>query len=73
MSDLPENVTLEWLGRNILDLRRDVRSLKDDMSVVVAIMTRLNNAQSNHHSEMQALFDLHRELRKRVEKVEDAQ
>ena len=71
MSDLPENVTLEWLGRNILDLRRDVRSLKDDMSVVVAIMTRLNNAQSNHHGEIHALFDLHRELRRRVENLEE--
>ena len=73
MSDLPENVTLEWLGRRLLAQDRKLQALQDDVSVIVATLRRLDNAHADDREEMRPLFDLHRELRKRVETVEDAQ
>jgi hypothetical protein len=56
MGDLPDTVDLRWIGRTLLALR-------DDMTVMSAILRRLDNAHADHREEMRALFDLHRSLR----------
>ena len=42
MTDLPENVDLQWIGREILALRQDMadvksdlRAIRDDLSLLV--------------------------------------
>jgi hypothetical protein len=60
MTDLPENVDLQWVGRTLL-------SMRDDMAVMAAILRRLDNAQTDFRDEMRALFDIHRHLRGRVD------
>jgi hypothetical protein len=64
MTDLPENVDLQWIGRTLLAMR-------DDMTVMAAVLRRLDNAQTDFRDEMRALFDMHRQLRSRVDAVEE--
>jgi hypothetical protein len=40
--DLPDNVTLEWLGRTAIAVRDDVRSLRDDLDRLIVITRRLD-------------------------------
>lgn len=67
IDDIPENVDLQWIARNLLALRDEVRSLRDDFSVSVAILHRVDNNQASYREELRALFDLHRELRRRID------
>ena len=74
MSDLPDNVDLQWLGRTLIDFRqetrRDVRALRDDIGVMAAILRRVENSQVADREEWRGLFDAIRHLRDRVEAVE---
>ena len=31
MTDIPENVDLRWIARHLVELRRDVREIRDDV------------------------------------------
>jgi hypothetical protein len=71
LSDIPDNVDLGWVARTLLALRRDVQALRDDFGVAMAILHRVDNNQAAHRDEMRALFDLHRDLRARVDAMEN--
>jgi hypothetical protein len=68
--DIPDNVDLKWVARHLLALRGDVRALRDDVDVMAAILRRVDNNQTGYRDELRALFDLHRDLRGRVETIE---
>lgn len=74
MSDLPDNVDLQWLGRTLIDFRqetrRDIRALRDDIGVMAAILRRVENNQTSDREEWRGLFDAIRHVRDRVEAVE---
>ena len=70
MSEPPDNVDLNWIARNVFALRSDVRSLKDDMDVLSAILRRVDHNQTSFCEELPALFDPHR-LRECVAGLED--
>jgi hypothetical protein len=42
MTDLPESVTVEWLGRQFLAHRDDLRSLRGDMDMLIRLVTRID-------------------------------
>jgi hypothetical protein len=63
MSEIPDNVDLNWIRQTLLALR-------DDMKVMATIVRRLDNARTSFHDETRALFDLHRNLRERVDAIE---
>ena len=44
---LPDNVDLQWLGKAIIALQRDVRGLRDDIGVMAAILRRVENNQTS--------------------------
>jgi hypothetical protein len=74
ISDVPENVDLNWVARHLVALRREVRrdtqSLRDEIAVLSAIVRRVDNNQTAYRDELRALFDLHRDLRVRLETLE---
>ncbi len=70
MPDLPETVDLQWLARTLLSLQSDVRSLRDDMPVIAAVLNRLDSNQSALISEFRAVRSQHDRLRNRVEVLE---
>ncbi len=70
MTDIPDAVDLKWIARHLIALQGDVRALRDDLAVAAAILRRVDNNQAAYRDELSALFDLHRELRGRVETLE---
>lgn len=68
--DIPETVDFKWIARHILALHGDVRALRDEVDVMAAILRRVDNNQTSYRDELRALFDLHRNLRGRVENIE---
>jgi hypothetical protein len=39
MTELPENVTLDWLGRQFMAQRDDLRGLRTDMDMLIRLVT----------------------------------
>jgi hypothetical protein len=72
MIDIPENVDWKWIAHQIVATRNDTRALRDDFSIMVAIMRRVENSQISDREEWRGLFDSIRHLRERVEKLEEA-
>ena len=73
MTEVPDNVDLNWIARALVAMRRDLQSLRDDVSVIAAILRRVDNNQAAFREELRALYDLHRDLRARIEAVEGDQ
>ena len=43
MTDIPDNVDLQWIASHIVELRRDVRSVRDDMDRLIAIVRQMRD------------------------------
>jgi predicted nucleic acid-binding Zn-ribbon protein len=79
MTDAPENVDLQWIGRTLITIQRDMRDIRADLQVTredqrsmraqvdVVVMTLLRVERN-----MTALGDEMRELRNRINRLEDA-
>jgi hypothetical protein len=90
MSDeLPDNVDLRWLGRTLINLRRemhtelgsfsrDLSSMRDEMQgmreqmgVAIAGLLRVERNLSAVRQDIHVLFDADRDLRRRIEALEE--
>ena len=56
MTEVPENVDLNWIARTLVAMRRDTQSLRDDVSVLAAILRRVDNNQAAFREELRALY-----------------
>jgi hypothetical protein len=70
VSDLPDNVTLEWIGRELLGLRADVRSMRTDMDLLIRSVIRLDQSVDAMRADMRDLWLGQGELRRRIEALE---
>jgi hypothetical protein len=70
MTDIPQNVDLSWIARHLVAVRDDIRSLRDDVDIMPAILRRVDNNQTAYRDELRTLYDLHRDLRRRVDTIE---
>jgi len=70
VTEVSDNVDLTWIARNLVAARRDIQSLRDDVNVIAAILRRVDNDQAAFREELRAPFDLHRDLRGRLESIE---
>jgi hypothetical protein len=70
MTDLPDNIDLAWIGRQIIGLQRETRGLRDDIGVMAAILRRVENNQTADREEWHGLFDAIRHVRQRVDVLE---
>jgi hypothetical protein len=71
MTEVPENVDLQWIGKAILGRQRDMRGLRDDIGVMAAVLRRVENNQTSDRDEWRSLFDAIRHVRGRVEALEE--
>jgi len=70
MTDVPDNTDLNWIARTLVAMRRDLQSLRTDVDIVAAILRRVDDNQNAFREEARLLFDMHRDLRSRVDAVE---
>jgi len=75
--NIPDNVDLAWTARDIVGLReelhantRNLQMLRDDVDIMAAILRRVDNNQTAYREELRTLYELHRDLRIRVEAIE---
>jgi hypothetical protein len=73
VTEVPDNVDLNWIARTLVAMRRDTQSLRDDVSVLAAILRRVDNNQAAFREELRDLYEPHRDLRARIETIEGDQ
>ena len=71
MTDVPENIDLNWIGRRLVALQDDSCALRSDMDMLVRIVVRLDNTVNALREDVRALWSSQRDLRQRLEAVED--
>ena len=72
MTDLPENITLEWIGRELIALRDDVRTMRRDMDILIRSVIRLDQTVDALRQDVRELWLGQGDLRRRIEVLEDA-
>lgn len=77
MSESPDNVDLQWIGRQLIafrdelrDLRSDVRHIREDLDMVAMRVIRIDTALTALRDEVRQLFEAQRDLRRRIEILE---
>jgi hypothetical protein len=73
MTDVPDNIELNWIARTLLAMRRDLQSLRTDVDIMAAILRRVDDNQNAFREEARLLFDMHRDLRSRVDAIEQGE
>ncbi len=56
MTELPENVTLDWLGRQFIAQRDDIRTLHSDMDMLIRLVTRVGHTLDAVREDIRSLM-----------------
>src|SRR5271166_2976734 len=73
MSEVPDNVDLNWIARQIVALRDDSRASRADMDMLIRIVTRLDHTVDAFREDVRTLWLNQGDLRRRLEALEAAQ
>jgi hypothetical protein len=73
MTEPPENVTLDWLGRQFTAQRDDLRALRTDMDMLIRLVTRVDHTLDAVREDIRSLWSQHGDLRRRIEALEGRQ
>ena len=73
MTELPENVTLDWLGRQFMAQRDDLRALRTDMDMLIRLVTRVDHTLDAVREDIRSLWSQNGDLRRRLESLEGRQ
>jgi hypothetical protein len=71
MGDIPENIDLNWIGRRPVALQDDSCALRSDMDMLIRVVVRLDKTANALREDVRALWSSQRDLRQRIERVED--
>jgi hypothetical protein len=55
MSDLPDNVDLQWLGRAMIAMREEMALMREDMMVMGAVLNRVDATVTRLLPELRAM------------------
>jgi hypothetical protein len=76
VTDLPDNIDLQWVGRHLVDFRDETREaiagLRRDMDMTIRLVARMDNTLNALREDVRDLWLAERDLRRRVETIEDA-
>jgi hypothetical protein len=83
VTDLPENVTLEWIARHLVEfrdetraelaaMRTDIRTLRGDMDILIRSVIRLDQTVDAMRADVRELWLGQGDLRRRIEALEEA-
>ncbi len=70
MTEPPENVTLDWLGRQFMAQRDDLRTVRTDMDMLIRLVTRIDHTLDAVREDIRSLWSQHGDLRRRIEALE---
>lgn len=81
VADIPDNGTLEWLARHLIEFRQETRTrldglernlqrLHDDFGISAAILRRVDHGQDAYREDIRTLFEAVGGLRSRIDAVE---
>jgi hypothetical protein len=70
MTEAPENVTLDWLGRQFIAQRDDLRALRADMDMLIRLVTRVDHTLDAVREDIRSLWSQNGDLRRRIEAIE---
>jgi hypothetical protein len=73
MTELSENVTLDWLGRQFTAQRDDLRGLRTDMDMLTRLVTRVGHTLDAVREDIRSLWSQNGDLRRRLEAFEGRQ
>jgi hypothetical protein len=75
VSELPDNVDLQWIGRHLTEfrdeMRAEMRTLRRDMDMTIRLVTRIDTTLDALREDIRSLWLSHGELRQRIEALED--
>ena len=90
MTDIPDNVDLNWIARHLIEFRDETRAelgsfnrdlsgvrdeiqgLREQIGVAIAGLLRVERNLSAVRQDIRVLFDADRDLRRRIEALEEA-
>jgi hypothetical protein len=70
MTKLPENVTLDWLGRQFMAQRDDLRGLRTDIDMLIRLVTRVDHTLDAVREDIRSLWSENGDPRRRIESLE---
>lgn len=70
MTELPENVTLDWLGRQFMAQRDDLRGLRTDIDMLIRLVTRVDHTLDAVREDIRSPWSQNGDLRRRIESFE---
>jgi hypothetical protein len=70
MTEPPENVTLDWLGRQLTAQRDDLRALRTDMDMLIRRVTRVDHTLDAVREDIRSLWSQGGDLRRWIEALE---
>ncbi len=73
MTELPENVTLDWLGGQFMARRDDLRGLRTDMDMLIRLVTRVDHTLEAVREDIRSPWSQKGDLRRRIESLEGRQ
>ena len=73
MTELPENVTLDWLGRQFMAQRDDLCGLRTGMDMLIRLVTRVDHTLDAVREDIRSLWSQNGDLRRRLESLEGRQ
>ncbi len=73
MTELPKNVTLDWLGWQFMAQRDDLRALRTDMDMLIRLVTRVDHTLDAVREDIRSPWSQHGDLRRRIEALEGRQ
>jgi hypothetical protein len=65
MTELPENVTLDWPGRQFMAQRDDLRGLRTDMDMLIRLVTRVDHTLDAVREDIRSLWSQNGDLANR--------
>ena len=70
MTEPPESVTLDWLGRQLIAHRYDPRAPRADMGMLIRLVTRVDHTLDAVREDIRSLWSQNGDLRRPIEAVE---
>ena len=71
MTELPDNVDLNWLGRQAITQRNNLRSMRTDMDMLIRLVTRVDSTLDAIRADLKTLWLSQSDLRRRIETLEE--
>jgi hypothetical protein len=83
MTDVPDNVDLQWLARHLVEFRQetrdevasmraDIRTMRSDMDILIRSVIRLDHTVDAMREDVKTLWLSQGDLRRRIEALEEA-